>query len=431
MSVNPEERGAASIHHRRVRAVFRGDWPDRFPICEQAFASSVAAKLLGRQVCTGSTEVHFLEGLAWLEGEQAHGEFVEKLYADSLALARFLDFDIWHLPWRMQARPVRRVDACSLLYGDPEGDEWLIRRFDPVSRTYGVAASGRPPPTFEDAARQMRRAIEDAGRGEWEPALDPLLERALREHGDELVVAGGGGMAVPVSSGWLEATELDPGLLAEWLDVGVERGLRILSAQRDAGVQLINGGGDFAFNSGPVYSPRFFESVMAPRWKRYFDRCRELGLWYVMRSDGNLWPVADSLFGWARPHAYAECDYDAGMRFSELRERFPDLVLIGNVSCALLLAGTPQQVRDRAMECLGAAAPRFIGGSANSILHGTPPENVLALFGAIKSPQVAPVRTGRRDGRAIPSAAEGCGCWPSRCIPLSGSPGDIPAAGRA
>ena len=40
---------------------------------------------------------------------------------------------------------------------------------------------------------------------------------------------------------------------------------------------------------------------------------------YVMRSDGNLWPVARSLFGVARPQAYYECDYDAGMRFAELR----------------------------------------------------------------------------------------------------------------
>lgn len=84
--------------HRCVRAAFEGAIADRVAICEQAFASTVARRILGREMVTGSTDVHYYEGCAWIEGEKAHEEFVEKLYADCIALHRFFDFDVLFLP---------------------------------------------------------------------------------------------------------------------------------------------------------------------------------------------------------------------------------------------------------------------------------------------------------------------------------------------
>jgi len=207
-----------------------------------------------------------------------------------------------------------------------------------------------------------------------------LLEWALRDCTDEFVVAGDACLMIPMQTGWLEATALEPELMADYLDWQLEGMLADIRAQACAGIWVINGGGDFAFNNGPIYSPFFFHEVMAPRWKKVFDECRRLKVYYIFRSDGNLWPVADDLFGWARPDAFYECDYDAGMRFPELRVRFADLTLIGNVSCDLLRTGTAAEVQRRAEECLRAAYPRVIISSSNAILHGTPPENVRALY---------------------------------------------------
>ena len=95
--------------------------------------------------------------------------------------------------------------------------------------------------------------------------------------------------------------------------------------------------------------------------------------------------MAEDLFGWAKPHAFYECDYDAGMHFDKLRDAYPELVLMGNVSCDLLQRGTPDAVAARARACIEAAAPRVILASANSILHSTPSENVHALYEAAKS----------------------------------------------
>ncbi|MFH1477508.1 MAG: uroporphyrinogen decarboxylase family protein [Verrucomicrobiota bacterium] len=379
------EQEMPSAHHRRIRAVFSGQWPDQIPICEQAFASSVAGAILGRSVHVGSTELHYEEARAWLKGESAHADFVEQVYQDTIALHRYFDFDIFCLPWRMDARPVRQVDEYTFLYGNPDGD-WSLYQFDQASRTYGLVKSSQSWESCEEVCAYIRRTLKEASSAPPAPPVcGPFLERAQREMGNEFVVAGGVGMAVPMKTGWLEATVLEPDLIGEWLDLDIQNTLAHLEAQKRAGIILLNGGGDFAFNTGPIYSPVFFKEVMAPRWKKIFDKCRELGLYYIMRSDGNLWPVADAMFGWAKPHAYYECDYDAGMRFKELRARFPELVLMGNVSCDLMIHGTPQQIRERITECIQAAAPRVVAATANSILHGTPPENVLALYDAARS----------------------------------------------
>lgn len=383
--MRPQGQAVLGAHHRRIHAVFSGQWPDRIPICEQAFASSVAGAILGRPMHVGSTELHYEETLAWLKGDAAHDDFLEQVYQDTIALHRYFDFDILYLPWRMAARPARQIDAYTFLYGNPDG-EWCLRQFDPNSRTFGLVKSSQAWEDGDTVCEHIRRCLKQtAAASPPPPVMDPFLERAQRELGNEFVVAGSAGMGLAMNTGWLEATVLEPDLIGAWLDVNLQNILAYLEVQKKAGMALINGGGDFAFNAGPIYSPDFFKKIMAPRWKKIFDKCRELGLYYIMRSDGNLWPVADSLFGWAKPQAYYECDYDAGMRFAELRSSFPELVLMGNVSCDLMMRGTPRQIRDRITECIRDAAPRIVAATANSILHGTPPENVMALYEAART----------------------------------------------
>ena len=381
-----------SDHHRRIEAVFSGTWPDRIPICEQAFASSVASQLLGRTVHVGSTDLHFEEAIAWLDGESAHQQFLDQVYADWVELQTLFDWDIMFAPWRKSERPSRRVDEHSIVYGDPDGAEWELYRFSPISRTFGRVASGRAEPTSEEVCDQMRRDIALGWEKACPPYVDPLLLRANSEFGNRYVVGAATGMAVPIEPAWLEATALDPQLLADWLDLHVERQIYELNFWHQRGVRLMSFGGDFAFKSGPIYSPAFFDQVMAPRWKRLYDHCRTLGMFCLMRSDGNLWPVAQKLFGWARPGGYYECDYDAGMRFDELRGAFPDLVLVGNLSCDLLVSGSVDEIRRRTTACIDAAAPRVVISSANSILHNTPVQNVLAMYETARSYDVVAAR---------------------------------------
>jgi hypothetical protein len=52
---------------------------------------------------------------------------------------------------------------------------------------------------------------------------------------------------------------------------------------------------------------------------------------------------------------------------------------------ALLMNGTPVEIHEQTLACLDAPAPRFVGVIANAILHGTPPENLYALYDTIKN----------------------------------------------
>ncbi|MEA1997634.1 MAG: uroporphyrinogen decarboxylase family protein, partial [Gemmatimonadota bacterium] len=125
-----------------------------------------------------------------------------------------------------------------------------------------------------------------------------------------------------------------------------------------------------------------FDSLFLPRLQRLAQACSRLGLYYVFRTDGVTWPVADSLFGDSGVHGYGEIDFGAGMRLGELRKRFPRLTLFGNMDCGgALVFGTEQDVRKAARENLEeTGGTGHIFGASNEVLPETPKENYLAML---------------------------------------------------
>ena len=83
---------------------------------------------------------------------------------------------------------------------------------------------------------------------------------------------------------------------------------------------------------------------------------------------------------------YYEIDRRAGMDLGRLRERFPDLVLIGNVSSHTVHLGSRGEVIAEALSCLEEARRNggIIVGTSNYFVPHTPVENVLALIEAIR-----------------------------------------------
>lgn len=375
-------------HKDRIMMAFRGEVPDRVGIFEQAFASSVASEMLGREVYTGSTSLHYKEAKAWIQGETAHEEFLEKCYADTIALAKHLELDALYMPWRMGTRPSRQVDEFTFIYGDENSGDWYTMTLDPASQTYGKNMSGSPL-VLGDVVSTMKERISTLAAAPTPTIedIEPMVLRAGKEYGDEYAIPSAGpAIGIPMQVPWLEATILERGLVEDYLDTLTEWVIAMLQEIKAAGCDFINGGADFADNRGPVYSPTFYREVMGPRWQRIMRACRELDLPYVMRSDGNLWPVADELFGRIRPHGYGEIDWAAGMDPKRLREAFPELVLFGNVPCGTtLIDGTPEEVAETTRYVIDSAAPRLVLGSSNAILHGTPVDNVYAMFETAKT----------------------------------------------
>jgi len=82
--------------------------------------------------------------------------------------------------------------------------------------------------------------------------------------------------------------------------------------------------------------------------------------------------------------------FDSGfpVRHGELVQALgPDIELLGGVHINLLLNGTPEAVADEARRILEEVKPhtrRFILKEANSLAPRTPPENMLAMYNAVK-----------------------------------------------
>ncbi|MBN2581631.1 MAG: hypothetical protein JXL80_01085 [Planctomycetes bacterium] len=366
----------------RIAAAFRHESVDCVPLFEQSVASSVASALLGREAHTGTTVLHRDCAEASTRGRTAYDEFVERVLDDNVALADLLGHDAVSVPWMLPYEPTRKLDELNYLTGDPDKGPWRIRRYDPASQSFGVAKCGGLPETEADLEREVaaqERRVAEAGPA---TAADfPLQQKMLDRVGDRLEVVGVGGLQIPLEPLWLEMTLLRPDLVERWLDAGVTSVCRLMEAQAAMGLRVIWGGYDLADNNGPIYGPKVFRNLVLPRLQQITRRADELGLWFLFRSDGKLWSIADDFFEASGIHGYGEIDIDAGMDLLEVRRRYPRVTLWGGISCGRLLRlGTPDEVRAETRRVVdGLAGIGHIFGSSNSILHGTPPENVLAM----------------------------------------------------
>ena len=179
---------------------------------------------------------------------------------------------------------------------------------------------------------------------------------------------------------------LRPDLVEKKLDIQAEiceRNFRFLA---DNGFHIIFGGDDFASNDAPVYSPGVFHRFMLPALQRVAKACHACGSYFCFASDGNLWPVADDLFGISGVDAYYEIDRRAGMDLKSLRERFPNLTLLGNISSTDVATLTPEEVVAQTRECFDFASSTrgVIAGVSNYFVPGTPIENIRAVLDTIR-----------------------------------------------
>ncbi len=181
---------------------------------------------------------------------------------------------------------------------------------------------------------------------------------------------------------WLMAVALRPDLVRRYLDAQAERACRNAELLGRVGARYAHGGGDFAGNSGPNYSPRAFHNLMLPALRKVSDACHRHGVYHMFASDGNLWPVGDDLFGASGVDAFYEIDLRAGMDLRRLRERFPHLTLLGGISSHTLHRGTRDDVVRETLAALDAAHElgSIMVGCSNLIVCQTPMENFWAMI---------------------------------------------------
>jgi uroporphyrinogen decarboxylase len=369
--------------HQRVLAAIQGNPVDRAPTFLLAIACEVTSRILGRQAYSGSGSLHYAEVSAWAKGHAAHQEFEQQLDRDILEIHRVLDIDVFRPPWRMNVRPTKQLDEYTFLFGDADGAH-SVWKYNPESADFSAIKKVGAPQSPEEHIRQVVAKMECE-----QEQIFAQVHRDVEAHarlcqriGDEFfVMAGGGGVSVGMDEMDLMALALEPELMKRktmaMAREGVEVGKQLLKHRCP---RAMTGGGDMANNRGPMYSPQSFREVMLPAVKYLCDELKKLGVHYIFRSDGNLWPVADMFFKEAGVPGYGEVDRDAGMTAAELRKRYPELVIWCNLSSAFLHQRTANQVRQESQRILSEAGSRYVHGCSNCIVKGTPPENVGAMF---------------------------------------------------
>jgi uroporphyrinogen decarboxylase len=172
-------------------------------------------------------------------------------------------------------------------------------------------------------------------------------------------------------------------LAHEVLDIVNEFAIALARRAVRAGADIIMLGDDYAYNSGPMMSPKVFKEFIQPRLARAVQAVKEEGAFCVKHSDGNLWPILDMIVD-TGVDAINPLEPVAGMDIAEVKKKYGQRVcLIGNIDCGDLLSHAPvEKVVNTVKETIRSAAPGggYILSSSNTIHSSVKPENYQAMI---------------------------------------------------
>ena len=167
----------------------------------------------------------------------------------------------------------------------------------------------------------------------------------------------------------------------------LEYNLAQLDLLIDAGLDVLVIEDDIANTKMPMISLKHFQTFVNYYNRQIVEKAHENGIKVIRHSDGNLWPLMDTLL---------ETGYDginplepqAGMTIKKVKEYCGDRTcLFGNIDCVdLLPSGTPEEVELAVIDAIkdGAKGGGLVICSSNSLHPGVNPENCIAMFKAVR-----------------------------------------------
>jgi len=177
-----------------------------------------------------------------------------------------------------------------------------------------------------------------------------------------------------------------PDLVAAVVARCVDHYIRIIQRSAELGVNIVFSGDDIADARGPLFSPRLWQKLLLPHYRRLVAAIHDAGLYHWKHSDGNLYPFLDSIVD-AGTDGIDPIDPMGGMELSVVKARYGDRVAIkGNVDQLELLAhGPAAAVVERVKACIREAGMEggYVCSSSNSIHSGVDPQLYRVMVDAI------------------------------------------------
>jgi len=118
----------------------------------------------------------------------------------------------------------------------------------------------------------------------------------------------------------------------------------------EAGAEVFVESGDLAFKTGPFMSPKLFDELLLPCYKRLTDAVHELNCKIILHTDGHITPLLDFV---------VNCGFDglhsleptAGVKLDVVKKKVGDkLCLLGNIDTGAVLTKGDQKTVEAAVK---------------------------------------------------------------------------------
>jgi uroporphyrinogen decarboxylase len=154
-----------------------------------------------------------------------------------------------------------------------------------------------------------------------------------------------------------------------------------IEQQVEAGADFLILAYDFGFNDGPFISPEQFGEFVAPFLAEIVDAIHRLGKRALLHSDGNISLLLDQIHA-TGIDGYQSIDPQGNMDIREVRERYPDWTLMGNVNSGMLQFTDEERIRESVRYCMthGGMGKRYIFSTSNCIFDGMPAESYRVML---------------------------------------------------
>jgi uroporphyrinogen decarboxylase len=186
----------------------------------------------------------------------------------------------------------------------------------------------------------------------------------------------------------------NPELVEALVEKCINHSIALLPMAAELGAEAVMTGDDIADNRRTMISPRLWESLFLPHFRRWVKAIHDHGMYYWKHTDGNIMTVMDS-FVEAGVDGIDPIDPLAKMDLATVKERWGDKMAIkGNVDCAYLLVDGPkEEVIEATKNCIRIAGPGggYACSTSNSIHSGVKPEFYLAMLETIREYGVYPL----------------------------------------
>ena len=180
---------------------------------------------------------------------------------------------------------------------------------------------------------------------------------------------------------------LEPDFVSALVEKCIDHSIAMVGITAELGGEIIMSGDDIADNNRTLISPKMWEQIFMPHFRRWVQAIHDHGMFYWKHTDGNIKAVINDLID-AGIDGIDPIDPIAGLDLASAKQEWGKKVAIkGNVDCAsVLVDGTEAEVHAAVRTCILAAGERggYACSSSNSIHSGVDPKLYITMLNAIR-----------------------------------------------